>query len=328
MRRTLSVAGIIGVAAFAAANLSGSTKLAEMSKTLLEAKSLKVSYMVQTIGAPSSAYEVALKKPNLARVDSPAQTIVADGKELTVYDKAQKTFYRTPQSDSELRGLLSGDELNQLASFFSESALKNVSSRDLGSKALKGENLDVVETTTASTTGKVVTYYLSPADHLARKSQIEISTPAGKSTTIIDTKQISLNGDLPDTTFRFTAPAGSREVKPEEMTAKWYTSLEEAKKVAASTKRMIFVDFFAEWCGPCKRLEADCFGTSEFKALSKKLVFLRIDVDQQPKVSQDYGIEAMPTQMVINANGTVINKTVGYANKTAFFNWIYGVVGR
>lgn len=328
MRRTLGFIALLSIAAVAVAGVVADTKLANFEKALTDAKSVKATYTVQTIGSTAASYEVALKKPNFARIATPTQLIVADGSKLYVLDKTQKTYFKKPLNDAELKGVFATDGLRPFAGFFDNTALDAVSSKDLGKKNVGGSPLDVVEAVVTPNGKKVVTYYLDPENSVARKTQIDLNDPNGKVTTIVDTKSVALNGDLSDDTFKFTAPEDAKEVSAEEMTAKWYTDLDEAKKVAASTNRMIFVDFFAEWCGPCKRLEADCFGTQEFKALSKKVVFLRIDVDKQPAVSQTYGITAMPTQMIVNRDGSVINKTVGYANRSSFFNWIYGVVGR
>jgi outer membrane lipoprotein-sorting protein len=329
MRRSLGLLGFLGVAAVAAASLfGGSTKLSDMSKALMEAKAVKTTYTVQTIGRPAAGYELILKKPNMARVETPTKTIVADGSKLTVLDKAESVYTQTPQTEAELKSIFSPDELSLFRGFFVEDAYKAANSRDLGSKSVGGATLDVVESTVAANGRKVVTYYINPSDSIARKSQIQLNDPNGRVTTIIDTKSLELNGSVGDDAFKFEAPEGARLVKPEELNAKWLESLDEARKVAAATKRQIFVDFYAEWCGPCKLLEAECFGTSEFKALSKKLVFLRIDVDRQQSVSQQYNIEAMPTQMILKADGSIVDTRVGYSNRSDFFRWVYGVVGR
>jgi outer membrane lipoprotein-sorting protein/thioredoxin-related protein len=328
MRRTLGFIALLSIAAAAVAGVVADTKLINFEKALTDAKSVKATYTVQTIGSSPDAYNIALKKPNLARLDTPTQLIVADGSKIYVLDKAQKAYYKKNQTEAELKSIFSSEGVRPFAGFFDATALDAISSKDLGKKNIGGNALDVVEAVVTPNGKKVVTYYLDPENSVARKTQIDLNDPSGKVTTIVDTKSVALNTEISEDTFKFTAPDGAREVSMDEVSAKWFTDLDEAKKIAAATGRKIFVDFFAEWCGPCKRLEADCFGTKEFKDLSKKLVFLRIDVDKQPKVSQAYGITAMPTQMVVNPDGSVVKQTVGYANRSTFFNWIYSVVGR
>ena len=96
----------------------------------------------------------------------------------------------------------------------------------------------------------------------------------------------------------------------------------QAEQIAANTHRKIFVDFMASWCGPCHMLHDNVLVTDEFKKLSKYFVFVQIDVDQQPSVAAAYEVTAMPTQLVLDAQGTVLGRTVGYGGPEAFYSFI------
>ena len=90
------------------------------------------------------------------------------------------------------------------------------------------------------------------------------------------------------------------------------TSLEELQTEVNSEKnkgKLIVLDFFATWCGPCVRIapKIDDWSTGEFK---DKVVFLKCDVDQAEAVSQEYNIEAMPTFVFIK-NGKETHRIVG-----------------
>ena len=64
-------------------------------------------------------------------------------------------------------------------------------------------------------------------------------------TRILDCKSLELTKAV---VFAFQPPAGSKEVDEAMLYSdRWYTDLEEAKKVAAATKRVLFVDFYADW---------------------------------------------------------------------------------
>ena len=150
---------------------------------------------------------------------------------------------------------------------------------------------------------------------------------------VVDTKSLDLNVNVPDSTFVFQPPADARETslatrrsmpKP-----KWYYDLDEAKKAAQASGKMIFVDFFATWCGPCKMLERDCFSTDTFKKFGSKLVFCRIDVDDQKSVATQYGITRIPTQDILDKNGAVVKQTIGYATPEPdeFFKFLASAVG-
>ena len=75
-------------------------------------------------------------------------------------------------------------------------------------------------------------------------------------------------------------------------------------------------------------LEDEVLDTSKFKNYAaSKLILCRIDVDAQPEVSQQFGITAMPTQMVLDPQGNVINKLVGYGGPDMFYTFLNGAVG-
>ncbi|CAF3092505.1 unnamed protein product [Rotaria socialis] len=73
--------------------------------------------------------------------------------------------------------------------------------------------------------------------------------------------------------------------------------------------KLIVLDFFATWCGPCVRVKPkiEDWSNNEFK---DSVVFLKCDVDQAEAVSQEYNIEAMPT-FVFFKNGKEIHRVVG-----------------
>jgi len=331
MRRPLIFLAGVSLAALAMAQVGTSSLLSSFGKAINDAKTVSSSYTFQTItkGGPEQ-YTISLKKPNLVRIETPNQTVVADGKEIITYDKTEKTYFKQAETPGELKNLFAPEEIHVFAGFFDANAYKAVHSKDLGNKVVKGGTLSAVEAAYDSQERKVVTYLLNPDDKLARKAQIDLDKkdPERKVSMVLDTKSLAVNGDIPNSTFVFEPPADSRELTLAEInSAKWYYDLDEAKKVAQASNKMIFVDFFATWCGPCKMLERECFGTEQFKAYAKKLVFCRIDVDEQKSVASQYGITAMPTQDILDKDGAVVKQIVGYGGPEMFYNFLSSAVG-
>lgn len=84
-------------------------------------------------------------------------------------------------------------------------------------------------------------------------------------------------------------------------------TIDELSEIPSTGK--VIVDFFATWCGPCKRI------APFFLELSEKfptITFLKCDVDEAEDVSSFYGVQSLPTFLLIN-NGSVV-KTVEGAN--------------
>jgi len=92
-------------------------------------------------------------------------------------------------------------------------------------------------------------------------------------------------------------------------------SFDEAKKIAASQKKLIFMDAYTVWCGPCKALSNGPFkddAVGEF--FNKNFVNLKVDMEKGEGVqlAAKYSIRAYPTLLFINKNGDKVHVALGY----------------
>ena len=78
---------------------------------------------------------------------------------------------------------------------------------------------------------------------------------------------------------------------------------------AKSDKKLVVLDFFATWCGPCKAM-APAMEQME-KKYAGKIEFRKIDVDQEPELAPQYNITGVPTIVVLSADGKILDSTVG-----------------
>ena len=100
----------------------------------------------------------------------------------------------------------------------------------------------------------------------------------------------------------------------------WYTDLETAQKVAIASNKLIVVDFWAHWCGPCKKMDRDVWSEEEVKDIMDNYVPLRIDFDIKKNLINQYGVKGIPYVVIMDANGMVLHNNLGYTNKQQTLN--------
>src|SRR5262245_26193778 len=96
------------------------------------------------------------------------------------------------------------------------------------------------------------------------------------------------------------------------------------EKEVLQSSEPVLVDFFAEWCGPCKAMAPALEQVAT--ELAGKIKVAKLDVDQNPDVTQKYRIQAMPTLMIFK-NGEVAAQRVGaLVQKKQLTDWINGAI--
>lgn len=83
------------------------------------------------------------------------------------------------------------------------------------------------------------------------------------------------------------------------------------EKEVLKSEKMVVVDFFATWCGPCQMLMPVL---EEIASETENYDIVEIDVDEAQELAMNYGIEAVPT-MIIFKNGMEIDRIGGYYPK-------------
>jgi thioredoxin 1 len=85
----------------------------------------------------------------------------------------------------------------------------------------------------------------------------------------------------------------------------------------------VVVDFWAEWCGPCKMIAPALEEISS--ELAGKVKIAKLNIDENPELAAQFGVRSIPT-LVMFKGGQVADMKVGAAPKTALAHWISGNV--
>lgn len=81
----------------------------------------------------------------------------------------------------------------------------------------------------------------------------------------------------------------------------------------------VLVDFWAEWCGPCRQIAP---ALEEISAeLGERLVVAKINIDENPMTPSKYGVRGIPTLMIFK-NGQVSATKIGALPKSKLMEWV------
>lgn len=84
------------------------------------------------------------------------------------------------------------------------------------------------------------------------------------------------------------------------------------KQEVLQSDKVVLVDFWAAWCGPCRMLAPVIDELSN--EFGGKAIIAKVDVDQNQQISLEYGIRSIPTLLIFK-NGEVVEKLVGVSPK-------------
>ncbi len=130
----------------------------------------------------------------------------------------------------------------------------------------------------------------------------------------------------------FAATLPMLAASPTSHSAGWEHSLAAAQKRARAEKKVIFMDLWAEWCGPCQLLQKKVFPTPTAQAALSRVVPLSVMVESMDgtasaegkRLAARFKLNAYPTLIVLNADGKELRRSVGALDPDSLAKFIAG----
>jgi thioredoxin 1 len=88
-------------------------------------------------------------------------------------------------------------------------------------------------------------------------------------------------------------------------------------------EKPVLVDFWAEWCGPCKQIAPSLEALAE--ELGEKMTVAKLNIDENPMTPSKYGVRGIPTLMLFK-DGQVAATRIGAMPKGKLLEWIESVL--
>jgi thioredoxin-like negative regulator of GroEL len=99
---------------------------------------------------------------------------------------------------------------------------------------------------------------------------------------------------------------------------KWEKSFKSARAASQRSRKPMLVEFYADWCSPCKKMEQTTFKDAEVGKLLRRFVVVRVDIDRERELARTYQVESIPHSIIVSSSGKVVREALGYRDPQAF----------
>ena len=106
--------------------------------------------------------------------------------------------------------------------------------------------------------------------------------------------------------------------KPPSNTAKkvapiaWKSSYPTAWEAAYVAKKPLMIDFYADWCQPCKLMDANTYPDAAVARESSQFTNVKVNIDKEQELAQKYKVSGIPNVIWVDNRGQIIHSAVGY----------------
>ena len=102
---------------------------------------------------------------------------------------------------------------------------------------------------------------------------------------------------------------------------RWGNNLDSALNLASNSNKIIMIDFMAEWCPPCKKMDKETFSNKSVIQKLTEFILVRIDIDKQQNIAKKYNGNArkyggigVPNILFLDRERNIVHRIVGFHN--------------
>ena len=116
----------------------------------------------------------------------------------------------------------------------------------------------------------------------------------------------------------------------EKVSPDWQTFTMEQFNTSQSSSNKMIIDFYADWCIPCKELDAITFSDADVIAATKNFDAYKVDMtkslsEETERIRNEFNIVGMPTIIIFNSDGEEVERITGFVNADEFMDIISNV---
>jgi thiol-disulfide isomerase/thioredoxin/YHS domain-containing protein len=105
----------------------------------------------------------------------------------------------------------------------------------------------------------------------------------------------------------------------------WQADFAKAEAEARRLGVPLVVHFYADWCGPCRQMEADVLSRPELTAeFGTRAVGVKVNTDHSPDLVTRFGITSLPADVIVGPDAQVLAKTTGYQERQGYIGRVVG----